>query len=107
MSEVAKHYTLVFKRMKYKFPLSRFASTATRDGVSCSRRTVTFNLKHAVRFKDREDALFYIANLYDKYPEELKRLYPMKMETLLKRFKGKPLRQLRTGKILFPIRGEE
>jgi len=97
MSEVAKPYTLVFKGMKYKFPLSRFVSTTKRDGVSCSRRTVTLKLEQAVRFKDREDAHFYIANLCDKYPEEFKSLYPMKMETLLKRFKGKP----------FQIRGEE
>jgi len=102
MKDTNKPYILVFKKMKQKFPLCRYVSRTKDNGVTKCRRTVTFDFERAVKFKDREEALFYISNLYEKYPDDVKRLYPMKIKCLLKKWKRKPLRQLHTNIIIFP-----
>ena len=92
-------YTLVIKksRASHGLPMCRYRSTTKYSGA---RLCCTMRMETMKKFKDREDALFYLANCEPKYGDQIKHWKVEKIETTIKRFTKKPILQLHTGKMV-------
>jgi hypothetical protein len=93
-----KKWCLIFRKNRngHGLPLSRWRSRTGKRGQQESRLTVTFDWRSAVRFVDKEDALFYLANLQPKYGNQVESMYPRKIETAIRNhFKSRSLRKVR------------
>ena len=64
------------------------------------RLIVTLDLKTMKKFKSREEALFYLSNLNDKYGDQIYKWKPLKIDKIVSGLKQNPVRQLHTNKIL-------
>lgn len=89
MSE--KTWCLVL-RSGHRMPMNRYRTRYFGKPGLC----VTFDWRNAVRFEDKESALFYLSNLYDKYGNQIKRWYPRKIKTAIKNhIKSRKLREVK------------
>ena len=60
----------------------------------------TFRWHHAVTFKSKEEAVIYLDKYFFKYGDRMNEWTPIKVETLKRQQKKKPIVQLRTGLVL-------
>lgn len=84
-------------RSKYNLrnlPMSKWRARSNGK----ARLICTMTEDKMLKFKDREDALFYLSNLYDKYGDDINKWKPMKIDTLRKLMRKNPIRQLHTNK---------
>jgi hypothetical protein len=94
-------YTLTPKAKKpsskYNLPMCRYRSNTKYCGP---RLVLTTDWRTAKVFKSREDAVFYLSNLYDKYGKQIFDWKAVRIDKLIRAQKRNPIKQLHTGLVL-------